>query len=161
MGLVLETALICDQDFHKVRLFLGAWVLCILPFLAGGQAISDSKTLFEAARREQKPVLLVFSGSDWCMPCIQLRRKVLSDTIFKAFCDRNLLLFESDFPQRKKLPPDKVKDNESLAARFNPKGLFPHVVLLSADEKVLKVLDTSRASVSGWLRILDQALPTR
>ena len=47
--------------------------------------------------------LLIFSGSDWCLPCIRFERKVLQDTAFIAFGDKYLLIEKADFPQHKKL----------------------------------------------------------
>lgn len=95
-------------------------------------------TSFEQAQilatEEQKPILLVFSGSDWCRPCIQLDREVFQDSSFLAFAESELVLLKADFPRNKKnrLPKELKEHNERLAERYNPKGEFPLIILLDA-----------------------------
>lgn len=151
----------CNQDLPNVKpgFFSLLLILCLTAVQA--QPFTSSKAVFEAASLQQKPVLLIFSGSDWCLPCINLKRKVLTDTIFKSFCARNLLTYEADFPQRKKLKAEQVADNEKLAERFNPKGVFPYVVLLRADQTILKTMNGASLSVTEWLKVLDEAIPSR
>jgi hypothetical protein len=50
---------------------------------------------------------------------------------------------KADFPQRKKISDDQKKQNEALADQYNPKGLFPHIVLLNADHSVMATLTYS------------------
>ena len=94
----------------------------------------------EAARAEDKNVLLVFTGSDWCKPCILLKREVLGAPEFKEYAKENLVLVNLDFPFRKqnKLPKDIQAYNDEKAARYNPDGKFPRVLLLDPDAEVIK-----------------------
>ncbi len=94
--------------------------------------IHDIEKAAELSEIEDKPILMVFSGSDWCKPCIQLREKIFKSEAFKAFAAVNLILVELDFPARKKnqLSQEQVKHNERLADKYNPQGVFPMVVLL-------------------------------
>lgn len=86
-----------------------------------------------ALAAENKNRFIVFSGSDWCKGCIQFRKKVLSDPSFESFARENLEIVVADFPQRTKLSRDIVAQNEALAEKYNPKGVFPNLVLISAD----------------------------
>ena len=98
--------------------------------------IEESLTLGKA---EQKKVLLIFSGSDWCKSCIQLKKDILTSNEFVQYSDDNLVLLELDFPYRKqnKLPKAQQTHNENLAEEFNPKGIFPRVVVLDENKQVL------------------------
>ena len=86
-----------------------------------------------------KPILLVFSGSDWCAPCIKLDRDIWSTQVFQAFAKDHLVLYKADFPRRKanQLPEPLATQNKQLAAQFNAKGYFPLVVMLSTKKEVL------------------------
>lgn len=99
----------------------------------------------EQSKSENKPILLVFSGSDWCKPCIRLEQKVFETTDFKQFADKNLVLLKADFPRKRKnkLSKAQKKHNEALAEKYNKTGQFPLVILLSQEGKVLKKLDTN------------------
>jgi thioredoxin-related protein len=84
-------------------------------------------------------ILLNFSGSDWCGPCMRLKKEIFNSPEFCAFADTSLVLVNADFPRSSKnqLPADQVARNEALAAKYNAEGDFPLTVLLTADGKVL------------------------
>ncbi|WP_239022906.1 thioredoxin family protein [Pontibacter mangrovi] len=91
------------------------------------------------AKAEHKPIMMVFAGSDWCKPCIMLRKEVWESEAFKEYAADNLVLLELDFPRMKKnqLPADQTKRNEELAAKYNPEGIFPLVVLTDENGNVI------------------------
>lgn len=97
----------------------------------------------QKARQEHKYILLNFSGSDWCVPCINLRREIFESPSFKEFADNNLVLLNADFPRLKKnqLPKDQQKKNEQLADKYNPQGSFPYTILLDEGGKVIHIWD--------------------
>jgi len=105
------------------------------------------ETNFEKAKQqavqEHKAILLSFSGSDWCGPCIKLHSEVFESPAFKTFADKNLVLVNADFPRQKKnqLPKPLQQQNDKLADTYNSSGAFPLTVLLTADGKVLKSWD--------------------
>lgn len=155
---VLENTIALYSYFMKER-FLIAFALAVwsvLPALAQNPANSDE--LFAEATKLGKPVLLVFSGSDWCMPCIRLKKKVLEDSAFKRFTSEKLLIYTADFPQKKKLSQSQVADNELLASKFNTKGFFPHVVLLKPDQTILGTLPVTEATPELWIKNLNAHL---
>jgi thiol-disulfide isomerase/thioredoxin len=94
----------------------------------------------EIAHQQHRHILLNFSGSDWCGPCINLRKEILDNPTFLAMADTALVLVNADFPRMKKnqLPAARQHSNEALADQYNPQGKFPLTLLLNADGKVLK-----------------------
>ena len=95
------------------------------------------------ASASHKLIVVNFSGSDWCGPCIRLRKEILESTAFEDYAKENLLLVRADFPRQKKNQLDKaqVKRNEALAEQFNPDGKFPFTLLVDEHGKVLKRWD--------------------
>lgn len=92
------------------------------------------------AQKEHKYILLNFSGSDWCGPCIRLHKEILEASEFVHFADRNLVMVNADFPRLRKnqLPALQQRINEELAEQYNPKGVFPFTLLLDEHGKILK-----------------------
>jgi len=88
---------------------------------------------------EEKPIVLVFSGSDWCAPCIKLERSIWQSEAFKSYASDNYVLYKADFPRKRanKLVPDLAEQNRILAEKFNPNGYFPLVLLVNSKEEVL------------------------
>lgn len=95
------------------------------------------------AKATHKQILINFSGSDWCGPCIRLRKEILESESFEQYAAANLLLVRADFPRQKKnqLPKEQIKLNESLAELYNKDGKFPYTVLVDENGKVLKSWD--------------------
>lgn len=107
----------------------------------------------QKANVEEKKIVLVFSGSDWCIPCIKLEKEVWMNEAFIAYAEENLILYRADFPKRKKnkLAPLLQEQNESLAEVYNPKGYFPWVVVLSPSQKKIGSFVYERLPVSAYI----------
>ncbi|MBL0740810.1 thioredoxin family protein [Chryseolinea lacunae] len=115
----------------------------------------------ETAAGQHKYILLNFSGSDWCAPCIKMKKEVFESASFQAVAEKQLVLLRADFPRSKKnkLPDDQTKHNEALAEKYNPTGKFPFTVLLDANGKVLKEWDGYVfASQDKFMQSLEQVL---
>lgn len=107
-----------------------------------------------AAKEKNELILLNFSGSDWCVPCIGLRKEYFESEAFSDFASKNLVLVNADFPRRNKNTgtSDQIKRNEALAEIYNPYGVFPLTLLLTADGKVIKGWEGKpKVSVEKWI----------
>ena len=118
---------------------LAFFLICLtsVAFAAGAWETDYGKAL-EKAKAENKRVLLDFTGSDWCGPCIALRKRIFSRLEFSAYAAKNLILVEIDYPQQKKQSADLTKQNEKLSHQYgiDEKG-FPTIVLLDPARGVL------------------------
>jgi thioredoxin-related protein len=120
-------------------LFVALFGLFAVPALWTGNFSEAQKQ----AKVTHKQILINFSGSDWCGPCIRLRKEILESESFEQYAATNLLLVRADFPRQKKnqLPKEQIKLNESLAEVYNKDGKFPYTVLVDENGKVLKSWD--------------------
>ena len=92
------------------------------------------------AKEKHEYILLNFSGSDWCIPCIKMHTEIFDTDDFLKYANDHLVMVNADFPRlrKNKLSPEQEKRNDALADRYNPKGNFPYTLLLDADGKVIK-----------------------
>ena len=99
---------------------------------------TDLSTAKEIAKKEKKPIVLVFQGSDWCGPCIKLDREVWSTDEFKKYSKEHFVMLKADFPKRSKnaLSKEQQERNNALAEKYNKNGYFPFVVVLNAKGEV-------------------------
>lgn len=101
-------------------------------------------TNFEEAKSEasesKKFILLYFSGSDWCAPCIRLKTEIFAAQVFIEYAEDNLVLANADFPRLRKnqLEKNQMRQNEALAEKYNPEGKFPFTLLLNSSGKPVK-----------------------
>ena len=89
------------------------------------------------AKKSNKVIAIYFSGSDWCKPCIKLKKYQLESENFTQYAKENLVLYQADFPVYKKVDKTTKKVNEELAEKYNPKGLFPALVFVDQNQKVI------------------------
>ncbi|MFD3275304.1 thioredoxin family protein [Aquirufa echingensis] len=105
------------------------------------------------ASTQKKLILLNFSGSDWCGPCIKLKHDVFESEAFGQYAQDKLVLVRADFPRLKKnqLPADQQARNDQMAERYNPNGKFPLTVLVNSQGKVLKEWEGYQPSVQKFI----------
>ena len=121
----------------------------------------DWKTNFELVKKEaasqSKPVVLVFSGSDWCAPCIKLDKSIWQSAEFKEYAASNLILERADFPKKKQnqLDSNLQKQNDGLAERYNKEGVFPLVVVLDSKGTVLGKASYKNVSPNEYIALLN------
>ncbi len=121
---------------------------------------TDYEQALATAKSSNKHVLLNFTGSDWCSPCIQMEKAIFKKAAFLNYAKKNLVLVEIDYPRRKVVPEKVVKQNERLARRHYDieKSGYPTVVLLSPDGKSLGQLegygDEKPADIIAWVEKL-------
>ncbi len=111
---------------------------------------SEAKSL---AVSDHKMILLNFSGSDWCGPCIKLKKEVFESAEFEKYAAENLVLVRADFPRQKKnqLDQEQVAKNEALAEQYNPKGVFPLTVLIDSRGNIVKEWEGLQPSKENFI----------
>jgi len=109
-------------------------------FLVTSTWQTDIKTAEQIAQTENKFIVLNFSGSDWCGPCIRMHKEIFNSDVFTKFAADNLVLVNADFPRSKKnqLSAEQQKKNDQMAETYNRNGVFPLTFLLTSDGKVVK-----------------------
>lgn len=117
------------------------FVLTLLAaFLGAGLYASAEESLWKenyeeakaAAKEAGKPVLLEFTGSDWCPPCQMMNREVLSTEAFTDFAGDTLVLIKLDFPRQKEQEEWLSEQNQKLAESYSVQG-FPTFILLNVE----------------------------
>lgn len=118
--------------------------LLLITVLLSGASFAQSWNLNfdkakEIAAKENKLLILVFSGSDWCGPCIKLDNQIWKSEEFNSYSNKNYVLVKADFPRKKSnaLSKEQLKHNENLAEKYNQKGYFPLVVVFNSSGKII------------------------
>lgn len=123
--------------------------------------LSDLGAAQAQAKATNRPVLVVFSGSDWCKPCIIYEQEVFSQPAFTAYAKDRLVLAHFDFPRQKRNQPTaaQLKLNEAAAAQLNRSGDFPLAVLLSPEGQVLAKTGYIAGGPAAFEAYLKKVLP--
>ena len=110
----------------------------------------------QEATKENKKILLVFSGSDWCAPCMKLEKNVWQSEAFKKVADEKYILIKADFPKKKanQLSNELTENNNKLAEKYNKDGNFPLVVILDKNGKVEGMTGFKNISAEDYIKLL-------
>jgi len=118
----------------------------------------DYKAALEQAKKDKKMVLLDFTGSDWCGPCISLHDKVLSSPEFAKWAKERFVLVTLDYPSEKKQTDAVKKQNAELKDKYKIQG-YPTVILLNAEEKeVARTLGYGGQVPAEWIATQEKEL---
>jgi thioredoxin-related protein len=123
----------------------------------------DWQTDFESAKKlatdQDKNIIIVFSGSDWCAPCIKLDKNIWQSDAFKNQSANDWILLKADFPRKKanELSKDQTAHNRKLAEKYNIEGSFPLVVLVDKNGKVQGKMGFKNVSPEEYIKMI-QAL---
>ncbi|SHN01937.1 thioredoxin family protein [Polaribacter sp. KT 15] len=92
---------------------------------------SSYKEALNKSKKEKKPVLIYFTGSDWCGPCKVLDKKLFHSEKFKNIADKELILYEADNPRNKDLVEAKrLKETYDLIRKYHVKS-YPTLVFVN------------------------------
>lgn len=105
---------------------------------------------------EHKNIVLCFSGSDWCIPCMKLEKSIWESKEFQEYSAEHYILLRADFPKKKAnaLSREQQEANDHLAEAYNKQGLFPLVVLLNGNGKVLGTTSYKNVSPAEYIALL-------
>jgi thioredoxin-related protein len=147
-------------------------MLTLVAFWMAGQAFAADSTWLTSvpqataqAKKENKLLLLDFTGSDWCGWCKKLDAETFSKPEFIDYAAKNLVLVEVDFPSHKLQPAALKEANKALKEKYSVKG-YPTLVVLNPDGTVLwKQTGFLAGGPNAMIAKLDQlslkpALPT-
>ena len=143
----------------KLFLFCGALLaLSLSSAFAGGDGwMTDFEAAKAKAKAEGKPMLLDFTGSDWCGWCIKLDKEVFSQDAFKAYAAESLVLVELDFPNNKPISDELKAQNEALAEKYGIRG-FPTIVILSPEGEKIDQTGYRRGGAEAYVEHLKEII---
>jgi thiol-disulfide isomerase/thioredoxin len=124
--------------------------------------LTDLDAAKAAAKAANRPILAVFSGSDWCKPCIMYEQEVFSKPEFTAYAKDKLVLAHFDFPRMKKNQPSATQQklNDTAASQLNREGDFPLAVVISPEGKVLAKTGYIAGGPAAFEAYLKKVVPT-
>lgn len=126
---------------------------------AGAQWQTDFEAAAAESKRTSKPMLVLFTGSDWCMACKRLKSEVLSKPEFDQAFGHRFVFVELDIPMRG--AGKNAQKNKDLQKRFNV-SQFPTLIVLDVDQKQVgqPLVGYGGGGVNGYVAQIDN-LPAR
>ncbi|HEU5070044.1 MAG TPA: thioredoxin family protein [Verrucomicrobiae bacterium] len=137
------------------KLLMGMVAATLVLSASAGEWLTDVPQAQAQAKKNNKLVLMDFTGSDWCPWCIKLRNEVFDTQEFKTYADKNLVLVEVDFPRKKAQSAELKKANAALERKYGIQG-YPTVIVLNADGKKVGELGYQPGGPKPFIAALDK-----
>ena len=118
-----------------MRYLLIALIFTVFPLQAQEQEtlpwLTNLEKAKKIAKKESKPILLYFTGSDWCAPCKMLKEDFFNHQDFKTL-SKELVLVMIDYPRRVDIiSEEQLVYNKEIIAALNPEKTFPKLLALN------------------------------
>lgn len=116
-------------------------LLLISSFAVEAQELVWQTNIYKAieiSNKEKKPLMLFFTGSDWCGWCIRLQKEVLNTPEFVTWAKKNVVLVELDFPRRTPQTEEIKNQNAGIQQAFQVQG-YPTVWFTNTNKKDGKI----------------------
>jgi FAD:protein FMN transferase len=115
------------------------------------------------AIEQDRNMLIVFQGSDWCVPCIKLEKNIWDSAEFEKYAQANLVLLKVDFPKKRKnkLPKEQQEKNDKLFEKYNTLGAVPFVVILDKTGKQLGTNGYKDVSPAEYIEEIRACIPKK
>ena len=111
---------------------------------------TDMNKASEIAINENKPVLMFFTGSDWCGWCKRLQREVLLTKDFEVWAIDNVVLMELDFPKRTSQEQSVKVQNYQLQKIFNVRG-YPKIFFVNPEKNSDGKMNLNSLGSTGYV----------
>jgi thioredoxin-related protein len=121
--------------------------------------LKNFQTAKDSAVKVNKPILISFSGSDWCKPCIKLRKQILDTKDFMDFATSTFILVHADLPYHTPISKEQRQHNEALAEIYNTEGTFPKLVITNPSGKQVYSCSYMDKTVEQYIELLKENLP--
>lgn len=135
--------------------------MLLIAYIAEGQQWqTDMAAAMRMAAEQQRPLIMVFQGSDWCAPCMRLERQLWRTDTFRTYAEEHYVLLRVDFPRRKKnkLSAQRQAHNDSLAARYNPQAIFPLLLIFDAQGRQKGITGYKKMKAEAYIEHLNSFL---
>lgn len=112
------------------------------------------------AQKEQKPILALFTGSDWCPYCVDLEKNVLSKETFSSFAKDSVVLYKADFRRTNPPPREVLERQNAKAKKYGVRGV-PTLFVLDGEGAKLKTFNYGGEEAKAFVAKLKAALPEK
>ena len=111
---------------------------------------TDMSKATDISIKENKPMFLFFTGSDWCGWCIRLQKEVFKTPEFIKWAKDNVVLVELDFPRKNEQSEEVKMQNVQLQQQLQVRG-YPTVWFVSAAKTAEAKINLNALGSSGYV----------
>lgn len=151
----------CMKQFHLMFTVMIAMILGCSettteeqrsgPGDGSGWLVSFAEAKAKSAE-EGKPILMEFTGSDWCPPCMALHDNVLTSDVFKQQIPEKFILLKLDSPRDKsKQTPEEIAQYKKLSSEYNVEGVPTIIVADATGKEQHRQVGYSRETPQEWV----------
>lgn len=154
------------RSFRRSRRLVMAWCLAAVagitalgqPALGSDGWLTSYERALAAAEESGRPILTVFTGSDWCQHCLTLEKNVLHTDTFRDWARDRVVLLMIDLPKQG-ISQEERHVRSRVCIKYGVRS-FPSTVLVAPDGgKITGHSGYLGQSADAWVAALEEHLP--
>ena len=119
--------------------------------------ISSYSSAVAQSKLTGRPIMLVFTGSDWCPWCVRLTDEIFHTHKFARWSTQHVIKVEVDFPRNSQLPAELKKQNEQLLRQYGfHVKTYPTILFVDAEGHVLGKTGYVGGGPNKWINTANQ-----
>ena len=122
--------------------------------------LTSYEEALERSKKEKKPILADFTGSDWCGWCIKLKSEVFDQPEFQKWAVENVILLELDFPKKKELPKELADQNAKLRDKHGVRG-YPTILFFDAKGEKIGQSGYVEGGPAAWIKAAEEQMGSK
>lgn len=109
---------------------------------------------------KNKPIMIMFTGSDWCDYCKKMDAEIVNTPEFKNWSKR-FVVMKVDFPKYSQLSPQLAARNFQLKNRYRDLVTsYPTVLFLNEQGSVVGKMSYVQGGAKAWITQAGQIAPS-
>ncbi|MDR6967923.1 thioredoxin-related protein [Flavobacterium arsenatis] len=117
------------------------------------QKSPDYETAKVQAKNQNKDILIVLTGSEWCKPCVKMKKNVFENQEFIDYASQSFVIFEVNMPRNWDMNSKVYQDYAFFKEKYQTNAL-PSLILLDSDEQLKAVVSEKLTSFEKTMETL-------
>jgi protein disulfide-isomerase len=122
-----------------------------------GVWLTDWNEAMKMAQSLARPVLVDFTGSDWCIWCQKLEEEVFSKDEFTKYAKDNFILLKVDFPREIEQSDELKAFNQQKLKEYKVEG-FPTIVIINEKSQEIARTGYRPGGAEKYIKHLEELL---
>ena len=137
---------------------VASFAAAYLPARGGDGWLTSYEGALAAAEETGRPILTIFTGSDWCQHCLTLEKNVLHTDTFQEWARERVVLLMIDLPKQG-ISQEERHARSRVCIKYGVRS-FPSTLLVAPDgRKITGHSGYLGQSAAAWVAALEEHIP--
>ena len=115
----------------------------------------DYETAKAEAKKHNKDLLIILTGSEWCKPCVKMKKSVFENQEFIDYANNRFEIFEVNMPRNWDMNSKVYQDYAFFKDKYQTNAL-PSLIILGSNEEQKAIISEKLTSFEKTMELLKE-----